>query len=230
MQIIHGECVSSGKGSGNLIFLDDNSYKAPKTNVANIEKELEKFQKARADAMNQLQSVYEKALHKVGESDAKIFVIQQMMIHEHGFTNSVREIISKQKVSAQYAVSVVADSHIKMLESTDNEYMQARSADVHDLSQRVIRILTKRPNFICPQAKDLVIYKYSLMPSEIIGIDCNAVSATVTYKGSQHSHSSILARAMNLPSITNISEDICKYTGKKVLVDADQKKILIETK
>lgn len=230
MHIVHGTSVSKGKASGNLLFIDSENYTIPRTNASDIELELKRFQRARADAMNQLQSVYERALHKVGESDAKIFVIQQMMIHENGFTNSVREMIKDENVSAQYAVSTVAESHVKMLESTGDEYMQARKADVWDLSQRVIRILTKRSGFKSPSGKNIIIYKHSFTPSEIIELDRSSIAATITYKGSLHSHSAILARAMKLPGITEISEDIYKFDGKKTTVDADSGKISIEVK
>lgn len=230
MHIVHGTSVSKGKASGNLLFIDNENYSIPKASTNNVEQELVKFQKARADAMNQLQSVYERALHKVGESDAKIFVIQQMMIHDNGFTNSVKEMIKDENVSAQYAVSSVAASHVKMLESTNDEYMQARKADVWDLSQRVIRILTRRSGFKSPSGKNIIIYKYSFTPSEMIELDRSSIAATITYKGSLHSHSAILARAMKLPGMTDISEDISKYDGKKITVDADSGKISIETK
>lgn len=230
MHIVHGTSVSKGIATGNLLFIDNDSFTIPRTNTADVELELKRFQRARADAMNQLQSVYEKALHKVGESDAKIFVIQQMMIHENGFTNSVREMIKDENVSAQYAVSSVAASHVKMLESTGDEYMQARTADVLDLSQRVIRILTKRSGFRSPGGKNIIIYKYSFTPSEIIELDRNSIAATITYKGSRHSHSAILARAMKMPGMTDISEDISIYDGKKITVDADCGEISIQTK
>lgn len=230
MHIINGTSVSKGKASGNIFFIGNENYNIPKTNASDIELELKRFQRARADAMNQLQSVYERALHKVGETDAKIFVIQQMMIHDNGFTNSVRELIKDENVSAQYAVSSVAANHIKMLESTGDEYMQARTADVRDLSQRVIRILAKRSGFKSPSGKNIIICKYSITPSEVIEFDRRSIAATITYKGSCHSHSAILARALKLPGMTDISEDISRYDGKKATVDADCGKISIETK
>lgn len=230
MHIIHGKGVSKGKASGSLMFVENNFRNIAKTNADDIENELLKFQKARADAMNQLQSLYEKALGKVGENDAKIFVIQQMMIHENGFTSAVRDMISKDGVSAQYAVFSIANKHIEMLESTDDEYMRARTADVQDVSQRVIRNLTKKTSFRPPKGKNIIIYKYTFAPSEMIELDNKHVAAAITYKDSRYSHSAILARTMKLPDITGVPEDIFKYNGKRISVDADSGKISIETK
>lgn len=228
MHIINGKSVCKGKASGNLLFVDDEKYNIHKTFCNDVELELKRFQKARADAMNQLQSVYERSINKVGEENAKIFVIQQMMIHENGFTGSVREKIVNESVTAQYAVSAIAKKHVDMLESTGDEYMQARTADVLDLSRRVIRILTKKTGFRPPRGKNLVLYKYTFTPSEFIELDPDIVSATITYRGSMHSHSAILARAMKLPALTDISEDIIGYNGRKINVDADSGRLSIE--
>ncbi len=227
MYIIHGKSVSSGIGTGNLVFIKNGTYDVPKVHIDNVEQELKKFQNARADALNQLQSIYEKAFHKVGENDAKIFVIQQMMIHDQEFTESIRDIIRTQKVSAEYAVSLAASADIKMLESTEDDYMRARTADVRDVSQRVIRILTKCPAVRFPDEPNIVIYKYTLTPSEIIEINLKNVSAAITYSDSIHSHSAILARTMGLTGMTDISEDICKYVGRRTTVDAENGEVSI---
>lgn len=230
MHIVHGTSISKGIVSGNLIFASNDNFNISKTTNSDVELELRKFQKARADAMNQLQSIYERALHKVGESNAKIFVIQQMMIHENSFTDSVRNMIKKEHVSAQYAVSSVADRHIKLLDSTGDEYMQARTADIRDLSQRVIRNLTRRSAFTVPKGNNIVLYKHFLSPSEIIEFDPRIVIASITYKGSKYSHSAILARAMSMPSMTDISEDISCYSGRRITVNADCGQISIHGK
>ena len=158
MHIVEGKSVSHGKGSGRLVFIDGNHYNIPKTKVHNIDQELERFQKARADAMNQLQSIYERALNKVSEANAKIFVIQQMMIHDQSFTQAIRNLIVNHAVSAQYAVSIVASKHISLLRSTNDEYMQARTADIIDLSGRVIRILLNLPDVNFFKRKNIVLY------------------------------------------------------------------------
>ena len=228
MHIVEGKSVSHGKGSGRLVFIDGNHYNIPKTKVHNIDQELERFQKARADAMNQLQSIYERALNKVSEANAKIFVIQQMMIHDQSFTQAIRNLIVNHAVSAQYAVSIVASKHISLLRSTNDEYMQARTADIIDLSGRVIRILLNLPDVNFFKRKNIVLYKYILTPSEIIELDSDIISAAVSYHGNRHSHSAILARAMNIPGITDINEDIRNFSGNLAVVDADAGKIIIE--
>ena len=155
-----------------------------------------------------------RALNKVSEANAKIFVIQQMMIHDQSFTQAIRNLIVNHAVSAQYAVSIVASKHISLLRSTNDEYMQARTADIIDLSGRVIRILLNLPDVNFFKRKNIVLYKYILTPSEIIELDSDIISAAVSYHGNRHSHSAILARAMNIPGITDINEDIRQFFRK----------------
>lgn len=230
MHIFQGESVSKGKVSGNLLYMEHDSFQISKSNTSDIDRELVKFQMARADALNQLQSLYEKALVKVGESDAKIFVIQQMMIHENGFTSAIRKMITEDGVSAHYAVFCIAQNHIKTLKSTKDEYIRARTFDVQDISQRVIRNLTRTKSFKTPKGKNLIIYKHTIMPSEMIELAHDNIIAAITCKDSCYSHSAILARSLKLPIITDISSDIAKYDGKKITVDADSGKISIHTK
>lgn len=229
MHIVEGKSVSGGKGIGRLVFINGNHYNISKTKINNVEQELERFQKARADALNQLQSIYERALNKVSESNAKIFVIQQMMIHDQSFTQAIKDLIISHGVSAKYAVSAIASRHISLLKSTNDEYMQARTTDVIDLSSRVIRNLSNQSDINFFKEKNTVLYKYILTPSEIIELDINFISAAISFHGNRYSHSAILARAMNIPGITDINEDIRRFSGKKVEVDADIGKIFIET-
>ncbi len=226
--IVSGKSVSEGNAEGKIVCLDDNTCIIKKMPVFDVQRECLRFHRAVADSMNQLQATYERALHKVGESDAKIFVIQQMMIHEQSFVNDVKGMISSEMVTAQYAVFSVASSNIKMLESTDDEYMRARATDIRDVSQRIIRILTNKSHFKKPWGKNLIIYKYAITPSEIIELTPEHVSAIITYTDSYYSHSSILSRTMKIPYITNISEEIGKYHGHNAAIDTNLAQIIID--
>lgn len=228
MYILHGKSISPGKGTGFLHSLDSFGYSADELYHNNLERELERFQKARADALNQLQSLYERAIHKVDEAEAKIFVIQQMMVHDMEFTGKVRDKI-KEGFLAEYAVSVVAAENIEQLEATGDDYMMARTDDVRDLSSRVIRNLTGQSRFEAPTGSHFVIYKETIVPSEIIEFDPKCVLAIITESGSQNSHSSILARALGIPYITSVKEDISKFEGRRTTVDADNDTITIIT-
>lgn len=228
MHVIHGKSISPGKGSGFLLYIDSLPYAVPKEYHNNLEIELERFQKARADALNQLQSVYERALHKVDEAEAKIFSIQQMMIHDIEFTEKVRDRI-KEGFTAEYSVSLVAAENIEQLEATGDEYMMARTDDVRDLSARVIRNLTNQTALTISGSRHLVVYKETICPSEIIGFNKKYISAVITSKGSKTSHSSILARALGIPYITGIPKDIEAFDGKRTTVDADNNTITIIT-
>lgn len=232
MYIIKGQGVSDGQASGRLHIIENNICIVPEKHCKNIELELFKFQKARADAMNQLQSAYEKALHKVGESSAKIFAIQQMMINENGFSDAVRKMIANDSVVAEYAVYLTAHKYMIMLEDTNDEYLMARTADVHDVSQRIIKNMDrkKRNVFNAPKEDNIIIYKNYLTPSEIIELDTKHVLAALTFKDSKYSHSAILARTMKLPRITNVSEDICRYKGRHISIDANTGEVSIKLK
>ena len=220
MHIVEGKSVSHGKGSGRLVFIDGNHYNIPKTKVHNIDQELERFQKARADAMNQLQSIYERALNKVSEANAKIFVIQQMMIHDQSFTQAIRNLIVNHAVSAQYAVSIVASKHISLLRSTNDEYMQARSADVRDISNRLVRNLSGEEQIDWSTMEPSIIVADDLTPSETVQMDKSKILAFVTVHGSTNSHTAILARMMNIPALIGVPLELEKiHNGTRAIVD-----------
>ena len=179
--------------------------------------------------MNQLQNLYDKAVKEVGEANAQIFAIHQMMLEDDDYTSSISNIITSQKVNAEYAVAVTSDNFSEMFSSMDDEYMQARSADVKDISDRLIKNLSGKDSEISGSDEKVIIFADDLSPSETVQMDKNSVLAFVTAKGSSNSHTAILARTMSLPAIVGIgSQPDQSFNGKTAVVNAVTGEIFID--
>lgn len=179
--------------------------------------------------MNQLQNLYDKAVKEVGEANAQIFAIHQMMLEDDDYTSSISNIITSQKVNAEYAVAVTSDNFSEMFSSMDDEYMQARSADVKDISDRLIKNLSGTDSEISGSDEKVIIFADDLSPSETVQMDKNSVLAFVTAKGSSNSHTAILARTMSLPAIVGIGNQLDQsFNGKTAVVNAVTGEIFID--
>lgn len=202
MKIIKGKGVSNGIAIGTIHFSGEDQVKVRRISTDNSELEISRFESARKLAVSQLKELFNKAVKEVGESNAQIFSIHQMMLEDMDYLDSVRNIISTQKVNAEYAVAVTSDNFAAMFSDMDDEYMKARSADVVDISDRIIRNLSDRnTDNSLSSGKDLIICADDLTPSETVQMDKSSVIAFVTRKGSANSHTAILARTMAIPAI-----------------------------
>lgn len=202
MKIIKGKGVSNGIAIGTIHFSGEDQVKVRRISTDNSELEISRFESARKLAVSQLKELFNKAVKEVGESNAQIFSIHQMMLEDIDYLDSVRNIISTQKVNAEYAVAVTSDNFAAMFSDMDDEYMKARSADVMDISDRIIRNLSDRnTDNSLSSGKDLIICADDLTPSETVQMDKSSVIAFVTRKGSANSHTAILARTMAIPAI-----------------------------
>ncbi len=202
MKIIKGKGVSNGIAIGTIHFSGEDQVKVRRISTDNSELEISRFESARKLAVSQLKELFNKAVKEVGESNAQIFSIHQMMLEDMDYLDSVRNIISTQKVNAEYAVAVTSDNFAAMFSDMDDEYMKARSADVMDISDRIIRNLSDRnTDNSLSSGKDLIICADDLTPSETVQMDKSSVIAFVTRKGSANSHTAILARTMAIPAI-----------------------------
>lgn len=191
-----------------------------------------RFESAKAKSIGQLKEIYEKALKEVGEANAQIFEIHMMMLDDDDYNESVNNIIDSQKVNAEYAVAVTADNFAEMFGAMEDAYMQARAADVKDISNRVIRNLTAGDGEASAMADKMIVCADDLAPSETVLLDKEKVLAFVTAKGSSNSHTAILARNMNIPAIIGAGEEFLEqikdgdsmiadgYTGE-IYVDPD---------
>lgn len=220
MLVREGKSVYKGVAIGSIFV-----YRKPEKAVARIEvddpsAELARFEAAKAKAMGQLKGLYEKALRDVGEEEAMIFDVHQMLLDDLDYNDSITGIISEEKVNAEYAVFVTCEQFAAMFLSMDDDYMRGRAADIHDISERVISILNGTQ--VSPEAmpEPVIILAEDLAPSETVQFEKDKLLALVTQKGSSNSHTAILARTMNIPSLvmTDIEVDQ-SYHGRTAIVD-----------
>ncbi|MBQ2614764.1 MAG: phosphoenolpyruvate--protein phosphotransferase [Clostridia bacterium] len=201
MTTIQGQGVCGGVAFGKLKLLRKSSGKIQRHHIEDAEKEWERFQNARETASRQLNDLYEKACNEVGEENAMIFDIHRMMLEDLDYLGSIRTYIQEQKINAESAVSMTAETFSEMFASMDNSYMQARAADVKDISDRIIAILSKNEVDGFTLNEPAIIGAEDLAPSETVQLDKSKILAFITEKGSAASHTSILARTMNIPAV-----------------------------
>ena len=201
-----------------------------RTSVADTEAEKARVEAAKTAASEQLQAIYEKALKEVGETNAQIFEIHMMMLEDEDYNESIQNIIDTQKVNAEYAVSVTADNFAEMFSAMDDAYMQARAADVRDISDRIIANLTGNVAVQEDSDEKRIICADDLAPSETVSLDKDKVLAFVTAHGSSNSHTAILARNMNIPAVIGVGSDFLKEVqdGTEAIVDGFTGEIFVE--
>lgn len=201
-----------------------------RTSVADTESEKARVEAAKTAASEQLQAIYEKALKEVGETNAQIFEIHMMMLEDEDYNESIQNIIDTQKVNAEYAVSVTADNFAEMFSAMDDAYMQARAADVRDISDRIIANLTGTAAAQNTSSEKVIICADDLAPSETVSLDKDKVLAFVTAHGSSNSHTAILARNMNIPAVIGVGSDFLKEVqdGTEAIVDGFTGEIFVE--
>jgi phosphotransferase system enzyme I (PtsI) len=193
--------------------------------------ELERVEAAKAEAVGQLSEIYEKALKEVGETNAQIFEIHMMMIEDDDYNESIKSIIETQSVNAEYAVAVTSDNFAAMFASMDDAYMQARSADVRDISNRLIACLSGGGGVSSESFNKMIVCADDLAPSETVSLDKDKVLAFVTAAGSSNSHTAILARNMNIPAIISVGKEFLKSVndGDNLIVDGHTGEVIIDS-
>lgn len=175
--------------------------------IEDVAQELERLRNAINKAMEQLENIYEKALEEVGEANAQIFEIHRMMLEDDDYNDAIVEMIQGQNVNAEYAVAVTADNFAEMFSAIDDSYMQARAADVRDISNRLILCLKETGEKSLIADEKVIICADDLAPSETVTLEKDKVLAFVTAYGSSNSHTAILARNMNIPAIIGVGEE-----------------------
>ena len=229
MKRVSGKIAFGGIAIGTIKELSKKNDLVRRVHVEDVAAEQERFQAAQKEAIKQLQGLYDKAVKEVGEDNAAIFEVHQMMLEDLDYLDSIRNIIETQSVNAEYAVATTGDNFAEMFAGMDDDYMKARSADVKDISERVVRILSNHEE----QGQDKgtrqkhIIVADDLAPSETIQMDREAVLAFVTRQGSTNSHTAILARTMNIPALvlTPVDEGV---DGKVAIVDGFSGTVIIE--
>ncbi|MBQ8230307.1 MAG: phosphoenolpyruvate--protein phosphotransferase [Lachnospiraceae bacterium] len=201
MQRYQGKGVFGGIAIGIIHIYAKGEQQVKRYKITDIRAEIERFQDARQTAVGQLGLLYEKAVKEVGETNAAIFEIHQMMLMDDDYLESVENIISTQQVNAEYAVAVTGDNFAAMFAAMEDEYMRGRAADVKDISERVLAILMGRDKSSVITDEPVIIVADDLAPSETVQLDKDKVLSFVTVHGSANSHTAILARTMSIPAL-----------------------------
>lgn len=229
MQEYKGKSVFGGIAIGKISVYKKGEQQVKRTRINDTSAELGRFADAKKETIVQLKGLYEKALKEVGEANAAIFEIHQMMLEDEDFTDAVENIIQTQQVNAEYAVAVTGDNFSNMFAAMEDEYMQGRAADVKDISERLIHVLAGENKFGVDRKEPVIILAEDLAPSETVQLDKDMVLSFVTVHGSANSHTAILARTMGIPALvaTNISLD-GSVDGKLGIVDGTEGKLYVE--
>lgn len=229
MLTINGIGVFGGIAFGKSEFFQTGDLKVKKHNVQDVDKELDRFENASTEAKNQLQGLYEKALDEVGEANAAIFEIHQMMLEDADFVQSIKNIIQTQSVNAEYAVSQTGENFASVFSSMDDDYMKERATDVRDISERLIAVLTGGDLNQIDVGTDVILMAEDLTPSQTVQLEKDKIKAFITAEGSTNSHTAILARMMNIPAIVSAGDEINEsLRGKDVIVDGFTGTIYVE--
>lgn len=236
MTTLKGKGVYGAIALGRISVFTRREASVKRTHIEDIEAEKARLEKAKEKATEQLRTIYEKALKEVGEANAQIFEIHQMMIEDEDYNESIASIIETQSVNAEYAVAVTADNFSEMFASMDDAYMQARSADVKDISNRIISCLSDGGGSDAVSDEKVIICADDLAPSETVQLDKDKVLAFVTAFGSSNSHTAILARNMNIPAVIGVGTELLNtvksgvfaavdgYTGE-IFIDPDEETV-----
>lgn len=229
MKTFRGKGVCGAIAIGHISIFKRNEASVKRTHIDNIEDEKARLAAAKEKASQQLYKIYNKALKEVGEANAQIFEIHMMMIEDDDYNESIASIIETQSVNAEYAVAVTADNFAQMFASMNDAYMQARSADVRDISNRIINCLSEEDGEVTISDEKVIICADDLAPSETVLLDKDKVIAFVTAYGSSNSHTAILARNMNIPAVIGVGEEFLNAIkcGDMAIVDGFTGEIFI---
>ena len=229
MITLEGKSVFGGVAIGKIQFYKRNEITIKRTRVEDVEAEVVRFQNAKAETLELLKSLYEKALEDVGEANAMIFEAHQLMLEDPDYVESIENIIRTQEVNAEYAIGATADNFAAIFEAMDDAYMQGRAADVRDVSERLLQALSSQKDQGMEMTEPVIIAADDLVPSETVQLDKEKVLSFVTMYGSANSHTAILARTMNIPAVIGLGEALKEeYDGKMAIVDGVDGKVYID--
>ena len=224
-----GKSVYKGIAMGPIVVMKKNESQVKRMKVEDIQAELARLQTGIEASQAQLGKLYEKALTEVGEASAAIFEVHQMMLEDEDYVEAITAMISDESVNAEYAVAQTGDNFAEMFASMDDEYMKARAADVKDISNRLIQNLMGTAEIDFSEIEPSIICAEDLTPSETVQMDKEKILGFVTIHGSANSHTSILARMMNIPALIGVPMDLEKLeNGTKAIVDGMTGEVIFE--
>lgn len=229
MQVYSGKSVFGGIAIGKISVYKKNEQQVKRVRIEDTEGEYKRYEEAKETAIEQLKELYQKALKEVGEANAAIFEIHQMMLDDGDYNESVQNMIETQKVNAEYAVASTGDNFAQMFRAMDDDYMRERAADVKDISERVIAALAKEQKETVAADEPVIIVADDLAPSETVQLEKDLVLSFVTVHGSVNSHTAILARTMAIPALIGTEIPLDETVdGKMAVVDGIHGKIYVD--
>ena len=229
MEQYQGKSVFGGVAIGRIHVFSKGQQQVKRIKVQDTEAEKKRYREAVQTAITELQGLYDKALKEVGEANAAIFEMHQMMLEDEDFTESVENIIDSQSVNAEYAVASTGDNFAQMFASMDDEYMRGRAADVKDISERLVSVLNGASRQQMDADEPVIVMAVDLAPSETVQMDKDKVLSFVTTQGSVNSHTAILARTMSIPALIGVDMPLdAQLEGKFAIVDGDNGTVYID--
>ncbi len=218
MFVYKGKSIYGGIAIGKIRILQKDLPPVKRKKVDSPKDELVRFSNAKKKAYSQLESLYKKALTEVGKDNAAIFEIHQIMLNDADYNESIENFILNQSLNAEYAVTATGENFSQMFSLMDDAYMKARSLDVKDISDRLVNILSGYSNTFADEESPSILIAEDLTPSQTVQLDKSKILAFVTKKGSSNSHTSILARTMNIPAIIGIDTEKIKDNENKIAI------------
>ena len=229
MNVYQGKSVFGGIAIGHLCVYKKGEQQVTRQKIEDVEAEVKRFQDAKEAAQTQLGELYDKAVREVGEANAAIFEMHQMLLEDEDYQDSVENIIRTQQVNAEYATAVTCDHFSSMFAEMDDDYMKERAADIRDISERVIANLNGENKSKVVTDEPVIILADDLAPSETVQLDKDKVLSFVTVHGSVNSHTAILARTMGIPALVSTEMELTEdLDGKLAVVDGNHGVIYVE--
>ena len=227
MQELKGKSVFGGIAIGRISVYNKDESTVKRVKIEDTAAEVKRFEEAKETAKEQLQALYEKALVEVGEVNAMIFDVHQMMLDDLDYVEAITHMIENQGINSEYAVATTGDNFSNMFAAMDDDYMKARAADVKDISNRVVKILQGKKDSVLDGDEPVILLADDLAPSETVQLDKSKVLAFVTRHGSTNSHTAILARTMNIPALIGVKFEE-NVDGKFAIVDGYNGNVYVE--
>lgn len=229
MKVYCGKSVFSGIAIGKIRVYKKDEHQVKRVKVSDVDGEMARYYEAKEKAIQELQGLYNKALKEVGEANAAIFEVHQMMLEDDDYNDSVKNIVCSQEVNVEYAVAATGDNFSQMFASMDDDYMRERAADIKDISERLLRILYGNSGTEVLADEPVIIVANDLAPSETVQLDKDKVLSFVTVHGSLNSHTAILARTMAIPALVGTELPLDdSVDGKLGIVDGIEGKIYVD--
>lgn len=227
MEKVNGKSIVNGIAIGNILFYKKGEQAVKRIKIEDTQEEIRRYEAAKEVAVEQLNALYEKAVKEVGEMNAAVFEVHAMMVDDGDYIDSIKNIIESQQVNAEYAVATTGDNFSKMFSEMDDDYFKARAADVKDISERIVNILSGNEGGGNIGEEPVIIMADDLAPSETVQMDKDKLLAFVTRHGSSNSHTAILARTMNIPALIG-AEIREEWDGKPAVIDGYTGTLYIE--